>query len=198
MLPKTIDCTLTAVPRRPRMSFSSRYLIARSPIQLLNTASIASSSCLNGSCGKSSPTCLLVDLLVALDDFLQAVGVEIGVELRRRWSFFTARQLVLEVVVVDAHDGVAEHVDQPAIAVVGEALVAGELGQALDDLVVQADVQHRVHHARHRHLRARAGGDEQRVLRVAELLAGGLLDLGDVRRGLRPSARAGSFWPASL
>ena len=53
-------------------------------------------------------------------------------------------------------------------------------GQAFDDRVVQADVEDRVHHAGHGELGARADGDEQRVLRVAELLAGGLLDLGDV------------------
>ena len=57
MLPKTIDCTLTAVPSRPRMFSTWRYLTARGCIQLLKTASIASSSCSSGSCGKGLPTC---------------------------------------------------------------------------------------------------------------------------------------------
>ena len=40
MLPKTIDWTLTAVPNRPVMFSTWRYLTARVCIQLLNTASI--------------------------------------------------------------------------------------------------------------------------------------------------------------
>ena len=42
--------------------------------------------------------------------------------------------------------------------------------------IVQADVEHRVHHAGHRELGAGAAGDQQRVVRVAEGLAGLLLD----------------------
>ena len=57
MLPKTIDCTFTAVPSRPVMFSTWRYVTARGCIQLLNTASIASSSCLSGSCGNGLPKC---------------------------------------------------------------------------------------------------------------------------------------------
>jgi hypothetical protein len=76
---------------------------------------------------------------------------------------------MLEVVMVDAHDRVAEHVDQPAIAVVGEALVAGEIRQALHDAIVHADVEDRIHHAGHGELRARsaprraAGSSRRRI-----------------------------------
>ena len=48
------------------------------------------------------------------------------------FSSLSACELVLEVLVLDAHGGRAEHVDQAAIAVVGEPGVAGLLGQALD------------------------------------------------------------------
>jgi hypothetical protein len=44
---------------------------------------------------------------------------------------------VLEVLVIDAHHHVAEHVDQAAVGVVGEALVAGGVGQPLDRRVVR-------------------------------------------------------------
>ena len=84
MLPKTIAWTLTAVPRRPRISFSWRYLIARSPIQLLKTASMAASSCSQRLLREILADVLLVDLLVARDDFLQAVDVQLGVELHAR------------------------------------------------------------------------------------------------------------------
>ncbi len=81
---------------------------------------------------------------------------------------------------IDAAHHVAVHVDQPAIGVVGKALVAGGIGQADDRLVVQAEVENRVHHARHRDGGAAADRDEQRILRVAEFLAQLFFERGDV------------------
>ena len=75
----------------------------------------------------------------------------------------------LEVLVIDAAHHVAVHVDQPAVGVVGEALVAGRVGDADHRFVVQAQVEDRVHHARHRAGRAATDRDQQRILRVAEL-----------------------------
>ena len=59
ILPNTIDCILTAVPRSLDISFNLRYIIALGLFQDLNTASTASISCFLGSCGKSSPTSFL-------------------------------------------------------------------------------------------------------------------------------------------
>ncbi len=76
---------------------------------------------------------------------------------------------LLEVLAVDVQHGLAEHLDQPPVGVPGEALVAGHRGQAGDRYVGDADVEHRLHHPRHRELRARAHRDHQQgVLRVAE------------------------------
>ena len=47
------------------------------------------------------------------------------------------------------HLGIALH--QPAIAVPGQPRIAGQADQRLDGLGVQADIQHGLHHARHRH-----------------------------------------------
>ena len=69
------------------------------------------------------------------------------------------------------HD-VAEHLHEAAVGVPGEALVAGRLREPLDRVVVQAEVEDGVHHARHRLAGAGAHRHEQRVLRVAEALAG--------------------------
>ena len=56
-------------------------------------------------------------------------------------------------------------------------------------LLVEAEVEDRVHHPGHRELGARADRDEQRVGRVAEALAGPLLDLLHRREGVVPQAR---------
>ena len=80
-------------------------------------------------------------------------------------------------------DHVAEHLHEAAVGVVGEARVAARVGQALDRLVVQAEVEDRVHHAGHRDRGARAHRHQQRVGRIAEPLADALLER-------RPGARA--------
>jgi hypothetical protein len=83
---------------------------------------------------------------------------------------------VLEQVAIDVEDGLAEHLDQPAIGVPGEALVARLLGQPPHRLVVQADVEDGLHHPRHGRRGARPDRDQQRVGRVAQGLAHGLLE----------------------
>ena len=136
---------------------------------------------------------LAVDLFVQLAQLDQALLGHIGVELDAVFRF-DRREGLLKLLVVHVHHDVAEHVDEPAVGVVREALVPGRIGQALDRLVVQAEVQDRVHHARHRDHRARAHRHEQRVLRVAELLAHLLLDerhaLGDLVHQAVRQARA--------
>ena len=83
------------------------------------------------------------------------------------------------MVVVEAEHHVGIHGDEAPVAVIGEAPVAGFLGQRRDRHVVEAEIEHGVHHARHRGARARAHRDEQRVLAVAECLAGDAADLGE-------------------
>jgi len=66
----------------------------------------------------------------------------------------------------NTHD-VAEHVEEAAEGVVGEALAALG-GEAGGDLVVEPEVEHGVHHAWHGHGGAGADGEQERPLRVAE------------------------------
>ncbi len=59
MLPKTIACTMTAVPTRPVIALILRYLTARSDSHEPNTAVIAFSSWSKGSSGNAVPVCFL-------------------------------------------------------------------------------------------------------------------------------------------
>ena len=81
--------------------------------------------------------------------------------------------------VVEAEHDLAIHLQKPAVAVPGETRVAADLGEALDGRVVEAEVEHRIHHPRHRGARARAHRNEQRVFRIAQLGAERLLDGGE-------------------
>ena len=83
---------------------------------------------------------------------------------------------VFEVVVIDAEHHAAVHLDETAIAVPGEARIAGGGLQADHGIVVQAEVQHGVHHPRHGDAGAGADGDQQRRAAVAEFQPDRLFD----------------------
>ena len=99
--------------------------------------------------------------------------------------FLQLIDLDLEQALRDHHDDVGEHLHETAIAVVCKAGVIGLLGQALNSLVVQAQVQDGVHHAGHGLTRAGTDGDQQGVCVIAELLAGDLLQALDVLEDIR-------------
>ncbi len=108
-------------------------------------------------------------LLVLDDDLFERVGNEFVVELHPlarlgrvedRFEFFLRN--------LEHH--VAEHLDQAAIGVVGKARIIAAPGKCFHSLIVQAEVQNRVHHARHRKLCAGTDRDQQRIFSGAELL----------------------------
>ena len=71
----------------------------------------------------------------------------------------------------------AEHLDEAAVAIVGEARIVRLLREAGGGVVVQAQVENGVHHAGHGELCAGADAEQHRVIGVAELLAHGLFEL---------------------
>ena len=72
---------------------------------------------------------------------------------------------------LEAEHDVAVHLHKTAIAVPGEALVAGLFDQATERRLVEADIEDGVHHAGHADAGAGAAGDKERILGVAELRA---------------------------
>ena len=125
----------------------------------------------------------LDDALEHLDQVLQVVRVQVEV-VADALGLLGLVDGVLEVLALDVQDGLAEHLEQAAVGVPGEPLVAGLLGQALDRLVGQADVQDGLHHARHGELRPGPDADQQRVGRVTELAAHRRFQLIQVGRDL--------------
>ncbi len=81
------------------------------------------------------------------------------------------------MMMLEAEHHVRIHGDEAAIAVIGEAAIARQFRQRFHGLVVEAEIEHGVHHARHRGAGAGAHRDEQRILGIAEHLAGQLADM---------------------
>jgi hypothetical protein len=92
---------------------------------------------------------------------------------------------ILEQVAVDPVHDLAVHLDQAAVRVAREARVAGSLGEPARGVVVEPEVEDRVHHPRHRDRRSRSDRDEEGVGRVAEALPGLVLQRAEVLLDLR-------------
>ncbi len=125
------------------------------------------------------------DGLVAIDQALELLDVQIGIT-SDAGLLDGHRQGVVQALGGDAQHDLAEHLHEAAVGVPGEAFVAGELHQALQCVLVDAQVEHGVHHARHRNRGAGSGRDQQRIRGIAEALARGLFDGQQCLLGLCP------------
>jgi hypothetical protein len=118
-------------------------------------------------------------------DALQVLGREVRVQGHAAGPLGRLEGVV-EALTGHVHDDPSEHLDEAPIGVPAEAIVARELDQALEGRFIQAQVEDRVHHPRHREAGARADGYEERVGRVAEALARLALDLPHGRQDVLP------------
>ena len=85
-----MDCTFTAVPHSPGISFNWRYRIALSFIQLPNTAPIAPHNCSMGSSGKSRPVfSLMAALNSSTSSFISSVVSSVSSSTPRSFFFFS-------------------------------------------------------------------------------------------------------------
>ena len=76
-----------------------------------------------------------------------------------------------EVLRVNPQHGGAKHLQQPAIGVPSEARVCRHRRQALHGVIIETDVEDRLHHAGHGELRAGSDCKQQRVFGLTERLA---------------------------
>jgi len=88
---------------------------------------------------------------------------------------------VLVVTGSDSQYHVTEHLDESSIAVPGELFVARVIGEGLDGVVVESDVEDGVHHARHRFPSSRPAGDEQGIGVAPQLGSHHVFDLSECR-----------------
>ena len=113
---------------------------------------------------------LFDDFLVLFNDFLQRLGVEIGVELGLLLLLLGVEDFVKSGLRNLQHD-VPEHLNQAAVGIRRETWVVAALGESFHASVVQAKIENRVHHSRHGELGAGTHADQQRILALSELLA---------------------------
>ena len=167
LFPNTICCTFTAVPHSSGMWLIRRYSTARLPVQESNTAVIAWRSCSCGSCGNSSPVSVSERFLELSRQVLEVLGIEFDVFSDTRRLLLFLDQVLVSLTRNPAAD-VAEHLREAAVGIPGEPLITGRPGQTLDGLIVEAEVQNRVEHPRHRLACAASHRHQQWIVRLAE------------------------------
>ena len=113
---------------------------------------------------------LLHQRLVSGDDILQILGGQVRIQLRLGFLLLPIEDR-FEIVLLHVQHYTAVHLDEAAVAIVGEARIVGSGFHRFDGLVIQPQVQDGIHHARHGEFRAGAHAHQQRVRGVAEFLA---------------------------
>lgn len=116
------------------------------------------------------------DALKGLDEFLQVLGRKLGID-ANAGDQAGLGQGVLEQVGVNAHDDVGKHLDKAAVAIPGKTRILRLGDETLNGVVVEAQVENRVHHTGHGERSARANRHEQRIIIVTELLAAAGLEV---------------------
>ena len=129
--------------------------------------------------GEVAPALLAHVRLEASDHRLHLLDREVDVPLDAAAVPVLLEDL-LEALAGQVEDYAAVHLHEPAVRVPGELRIAALPGQPLDRDVVEPEVEDRLHHPGHRHRGARAHAHQERVVAVAEVLAG---------RGLHPVER---------
>ena len=127
------------------------------------------------------------DRLELVDELAQVVRGQLRVLLDAPGVLLRLERLV-EPLRLHLHDDPPEHLDEAPVGIPAEPLVAGQRDHPVERLLVQAEVEDRVHHPGHGELGARSDRHEERVRGVAEALAGQALDLADRRQDVVPQA----------
>ena len=125
----------------------------------------------------------LDDLLVGVHEVAQQLVGDLGVR-RGPGKLLGRLEERVELLAGQLQHDAGVHGHEAPVRVESEALVARLLGQALDGVVVEAQVEDGVHHAGHGELGPRAHRHEQGVAGVPDDLAHGRLQPGTGRRHL--------------
>ena len=117
------------------------------------------------------------DALEGLDKLLKVLGRKLGID-ANTGDQAGLGQGVLEQVGINTHNDVGEHLDKAAVAIPGKTRILRLGDEPLNGVVVEAQVEDRVHHTGHGKWSARANRHEQRIIVVTELLATAGLEVG--------------------
>ena len=130
------------------------------------------------------PQCFLVFFLEQNNQLFQIFRIQfrIGLHALGLLAFF---KNVFQQIAIHAHNHVGVHLDKAPVGIVGETRIARLLYQAFHGLVVQSQIEHGVHHARHGSACARPYRNQQGVFLITELLAGHLFQMGQIFLQLR-------------
>ena len=116
------------------------------------------------------------DLLEFANKLFEVLGRKIGVVANASDNLLL-RNGILKKISIDIKNDVREHLDEATIRIPGETRIFRLFNQALHRFVVKAKIQNGIHHAGHGERGTGTHGNQQRVVRIAELLAHATLEI---------------------
>ena len=188
-LPKTIACTVTAVPHVSGMWLSLRYVARPLVVPRRNTAPIAPQSCFRGSSGNRLPV-LAHDLEVFASRVRELLRRELRVGLRRP-RVLTAAAIASSNWCCGAPSARRRRTSRSAAAGSRARTAPPPRARSRPSSRRQAEVQDRVHHPGHRGRAPDRTETRSGVLAVSEVFPGNLLEAAS--DALRPRLRAGGI-----
>src|SRR5690606_7688409 len=114
---------------------------------------------------------LLDHLLVEIDHVLPFDGGKVGIVFVAVAGLLVLEDF-LEDLVVETHDDIGIHLDEAPVTVPGKARITCVVAERLHRFVVEAEIEDRIHHARHGGARAGPDRQEERLVAAAEAAAG--------------------------
>ena len=136
-----------------------------------------------GILGEFLPLMGLIEGLELLHQSLHIVGIQLYV-LRYALFFLHLVDDLLKLALGQFHNDVREHLNETAIGVISKTGVVGQLGQTLDSLIIQTEVQNGIHHAGHGSTGTGTNRNQQGVVDIAELLADQFFQVSQVGENL--------------
>ena len=122
-------------------------------------------------------------LFILCNNFAQAISAKLIVIGYILSAFFTLQDII-ELKMLNFHNHVAIHLNKAAITIQGKPFILRAVDQPFNGLIIEAQIEHSIHHAWHGNDCTRTYGYQQRVLGVAKRFTSRLLDIGQLRPNL--------------
>ena len=108
--------------------------------------------------------------LIFIDNLLPTFSRDIGILNQILITLITCNH-IFKFMMIDSQNHIAIHLDKPAIRIPRKTRITRARLKAFNRLVIQPQIEHRIHHPRHRYARTRAHRHQKRVLGIPELRA---------------------------
>ena len=170
------DHRLNVNCRAPRMGYLVKLAIRNRAIVVPRTEhrSNGAPQLFEWLSGKFFPQAILDLRLIFFDECFQVFGGKLGIKANAASFLFLLEDGFERIgisLLFNSENHIGIHLNEPAVRIKCKSGILGALNQSSDRVIVQTQIEHRVHHPRHGLARAGTNRNQQRVFRIAKATA---------------------------